>query len=215
MAQRSAVVRREHLSLHHGEVDLHLVEPACVNEEEERMTTDLRRLLPTATLAAALALTACQQPAPPPAEPVESAADKATKVAEANRAAALRFMDEVLGRGRIEVLDELVAPDFVEHQPLPPGTPTGIEGLRGFVTAFRSAFPDLEVTVEQAVASEDLVALRSVWRGTHQGEWMGVKPSGEEMTFEAFDVLRMTGGKAIEHWGMDSIQQVLVGHGGR
>ena len=167
-----------------------------------------------ASLLLTLAFAACQKPAePPPAQAVESAADKAAKVAEANKAAAVRFMNEVFTEGKMEVIDELVDPAFVEHVPLPPDAPKGIEGLKAFVSGYRAAFPDTSITVEQITASDDLVAVRSIWKGTHKGDWMGVKATNQAMEFEVFDIVKFKDGKATEHWGTDDSERKLMAAG--
>ena len=71
------------------------------------------------------------------------------------------------------------------------------------------------MTIEQIVASGDLVAVRSIWKGTHKGEWMGVAPTGKEVQFEVLDFVRVKDGKAVEHWGMDNSAQVLKAAGGK
>ena len=165
------------------------------------------------TLIAVFALSACQkpaEPAAPAAAPVESAADQAAKVAEANKALANRFFTEVVTQGKVETIDELVDPAFVEHMPLPPGTPGGIEGLKGFISAYRTAFPDTTVTVEQILADGDLVAVRSIWKGTHKGDWMGAKATNQPVEFEVFDLVRIKDGKATDHWGMDDTERKLM-----
>jgi len=156
-------------------------------------------------------LTSCQQPAPAAAESTPSAADKAAEVAAANEAATRRLMEEVLVKGNVAVIDEILAEGFVEHQQFPPDVPQGAEGLKWFVENFRPAFPDLTITIDQIVASDDLVAARSTWKGTHQGEWMGLAPSGRSLEFEVFDLIRFKDGKAVEHWGMDNSEKVLMG----
>jgi steroid delta-isomerase-like uncharacterized protein len=173
------------------------------------MKSSARVLICVSALGLLLGFIGCQQPAPP-VEQAESAADKAAKVAEANKATAMKFMNEVVSQGNLAALDEIVATDFVEHQEVPPGTPGGIEGLRGFITAYRAAFPDASVSVEQIVASDDLVAVRSIWKGTHKGEWMGVAPTGKALEFQVLDFVRVKDGKAVEHWGMDNTMQVLT-----
>lgn len=163
-----------------------------------------------------LAFAACHKPAePPPAQPAESAADQAAKVAETNKAAAMRFMNEAVTGGKLEVIDELVDPAFVEHVPLPPDMPKGIEGLKAFVSGYRTAFPDVSVTVEQITASDDLVAMRSIWKGTHKGDWMGVKATNQPMEFEVFDVVRIKDGKATDHWGMDDMERKMMAAGSK
>jgi len=160
---------------------------------------------------AAIAFSACQEPAePPPPQPVESAADKAAKVAEANKALFMRFMDEVGNQGQTDKIGEIVSTDFVEHQELPPDVPPGVEGLTQFFTGIRQAFPDLTITVDVILASDDLVAGRSTWTGTQATEWMGMQPSGSPVAFEAIDVVRFKDGKAVEHWGLDNSAEMMM-----
>lgn len=175
------------------------------------MSSVRRVSLLLAVVVFALVFVSCQRPAEPaPAQPVESAADQAAKVAEANKATAMRFMNEVIAGGKVEVIDQIVDPAFVEHQPVPPEMPKGVEGLKAFVTAFRQAFPDATVTVEHITASDDLVSIHSIWKGTQKGEWMGVKAADQPREFEIFDLVRMKDGKATEHWGMDNMERTMM-----
>lgn len=160
-------------------------------------------------IAVVIGLASCQQPAPSAPEKVPSAADEAAEVAARNEATAKRLIEEVLANGNVALIDEFFSPDFVEHQQFPPDVPQGVEGLKWFVENFREAFPDLTITVEQSVASGDLVAVHSTWKGTHQGEWMGMKPTGESIEFESYDMIRFQDGKVAEHWGLDNSEQAL------
>jgi steroid delta-isomerase-like uncharacterized protein len=116
-----------------------------------------------------------------------------------NKTIARRFNEDVWGRGDEAALEELLAPDFVDHDALP-GQPPGREGHRQILAAFRSAFPDLHVTTEDIVAEGDKVVTRWTARGTHQGELMGIAPTGKEVTIKGIDVLRIAGGKMVERW---------------
>ena len=85
-------------------------------------------------------------------------------MSDVNKAATRRFIDEAFGKGNLAVVDELVADDYVDHNP-PPNLPADKAGLKQVVTMFRSAFPDLTVTVQDIVAEGDKVAVRVVTRG--------------------------------------------------
>ena len=70
----------------------------------------------------------------------------------------------------------------------------------------RSAFPDFKATIDDLVAEGDKVVIRQTWTGTHKGEFMGVPPTGKSVSFGVIDILRIAGGKVVEHWGlMDSM----------
>jgi steroid delta-isomerase-like uncharacterized protein len=125
---------------------------------------------------------------------------------EQNKALVRRLMEEVINQGNTSLVDELFAPDFVEHEELPPGIPSGIEAVKTLFTMFHSAFPDFQVTVDDLIAEGDKVVVRSTWSGTHKGEFMGIPPSGQSVSFGVYDIIRMAGGKVVEHWGqMDNM----------
>jgi len=119
--------------------------------------------------------------------------------AQENKALARRFNEEVWGRGDEAALEELLAPSFVDHDPLPGQTPD-LEGHRQILAAFRGAFPDLNVTTEDVVAEGEKVVSRWTARGTHRGVLMGIEPTGNEVTIEGIDVLRVAGGRIAERW---------------
>jgi len=125
---------------------------------------------------------------------------------EQNKALLRRLMEEVFNRGNTGLIDELFAPDFVEHEELPPGIPAGSEGVKQMSTMFRSAFPDFKATIDDMIAEGDRVVLRSTWSGTHKGEFMGIAPTSKRVSFGVIDIVRIAGGKFVEHWGqMDSM----------
>ena len=121
--------------------------------------------------------------------------------AEENKAAFRRIPEEVLNTGNLDLADELFAADYVEHVPVPPGTPPGLAGFKAFFTAFRAAFPDLHYTVETVLAEGDLTAGHLTVRGTHRGEFMGITPTGKRVSWTETHVGRYANGKLVEHWG--------------
>src|SRR5919109_4561685 len=97
---------------------------------------------------------------------------------ERARAVLVRYYEEIWNQGRLEVCDELIAPDYVNHSaPLPDVSP-GPEGLKQTVAAVRRAFPDVHYTIEDMVIGRDKAALRVTMRGTQCGEFLGVAPTG-------------------------------------
>ena len=112
-----------------------------------------------------------------------------------------RFNDEVLSQGKVEVIDELVHDDLIEHTEVP-GVDPGKAGIPQYVKMFRDAFPDLKVTTDAVVVEGDEVWVQSTMTGTHKGEFMGIPATGKKVSVAGFDRVKTKDGKAIEHWGM-------------
>jgi steroid delta-isomerase-like uncharacterized protein len=134
--------------------------------------------------------------------------------AEESKAIVRRFWG-VWEEGNIDLVDELLAPDYVNHTPASPDQPTGPEGVKGVVSMFRSAMPDLRVVIEDMIAGEDgKVAVRYTLEGTHEGELFGVPPTGKRLSIKSIAVERVSEGKIREHWrvtdSLDMMQQLGV-----
>jgi predicted ester cyclase len=117
---------------------------------------------------------------------------------EENKALFRRTYEELLNRGDLSVADELVSPDFINHE-APPGRDRGPESMRGLSTMLRTAFPDLRFTIEELVAEGEVVAGRLTMSGTHEGPLMGTPPTGRQ---DHMHFVRFRDGKAVEHWGV-------------
>ena len=113
--------------------------------------------------------------------------------------ALFRSWCEVISQNRLDRAEEIIAPDEVDHA-LPPGIPSGLEGLKQVFTLLHTAFPDLQIEIEDLIAEGDKVVGRVTARGTHQGEFMGIPPTGKPVSFNAIDVVRIAGGKIVERW---------------
>ncbi len=120
---------------------------------------------------------------------------------EENKALVRRFVDEVQSGGNIDAIDELCSPEFVNHS-APPGVPSNTEGVKQVTAMFRLAFPDSYFTVEDMVAEGDKVATRKTFRGTHQGTFAGIPPTGQQVSIGLIDIVRVADGKVVEHWSM-------------
>ena len=121
--------------------------------------------------------------------------------AEKNKALVRHFVDEVQSAGNIDALDEICSPDFVNHS-APPGVPSNCEGVKQLTAMFRQAFPDSYFTVEDMMAEGDKVATRKTFHGTHQGEFMGILPTGQQVSMGLIDIVRIADGRVVEHWSM-------------
>jgi steroid delta-isomerase-like uncharacterized protein len=112
-----------------------------------------------------------------------------------------RVAAEGFGQGRLEVLDELVAEDIVNRdETIPPEIPAGRDGIKALAQGYRTAFPDMDLKVEDQIAEGDKVVTRWSARGTHQGELMGIPPTGKEARTTGITIDRIANGQIVETW---------------
>lgn len=116
-----------------------------------------------------------------------------------NKALVRRFVEQHLNTGDLAAVDDLVAPDAVDHS-LPPGLPPTREGFKMAFGALRAAFPDLHYHVDDELAEGDKVFQRVTGHGTLQGEFQGMPPTGKHGTWTEMHIVRFAGGKIVEHW---------------
>jgi steroid delta-isomerase-like uncharacterized protein len=109
------------------------------------------------------------------------------------------LLEEGLAQGKQAVAEELLARDFVDHNPLP-GLPPDREGFKQSFAVFRSAFPDFTYTIDDMVAEGDRVMVRFTARGTQRGEMVGIPPTGNQVSVTGIDLFRLAGGKVAEFW---------------
>lgn len=106
------------------------------------------------------------------------------------------------------IVDELVAPDVLSHSPLP-GQAPGAEGLKATMALFHAAFPDLAAEVIQLLAEADKVMGHFKVSGSHQGEFMGLAPTGKAFSYEEVVIVRFTAGRIVEHWAVADTQAMM------
>jgi steroid delta-isomerase-like uncharacterized protein len=117
---------------------------------------------------------------------------------EANKRQA-RAGYQAMNEGKVEVMDQALAPNYVLHTAATPEQGTREAVKQGFV-AIRSAFPDWRFLVEDQVAEGDKVVTRWTARGTHKGEFNGIPPTGKEMTMAGITFVRMQDGVITDEW---------------
>jgi predicted ester cyclase len=116
---------------------------------------------------------------------------------------------EVLNSGRFELLDELLAPNFVDHTPRPGVSPTR-DGLKETMRELKTAFPDLRYTVEDAIVCDNQIVHRLSATGTMKGDFMGIRATNERATWTEIHIGKGVDGRLTEHWGLVDQLGMLV-----
>lgn len=128
---------------------------------------------------------------------------------ESNKRVVQLFNLEVIERGNIEIVSEIVDKSFINHTAAPGGDPGIIGMLNTFNNVLRPALKDLKVTIIEQIAERDLVTTRKSVSGLHVGTLAGVPPTKNFIEIDVIDIVRLKNGKYVEHWGMNTLQQVL------
>jgi predicted ester cyclase len=129
-----------------------------------------------------------------------------------NKLLVRRYLEEVVNTGNVDDIARFIAPDYVDSHDQT-GQGNGIEGAKGHVLGVRQTYPDLHVTVEQQLAEGDWVATRITARGTHRGEWLGMKPTGKAVEITGVNLDRVVGGRIVEHGGAANLLGPLLAIG--
>lgn len=128
---------------------------------------------------------------------------------ETNKATIDRFFNEVINKGNLGLVEEIMAPDFVEHN-VPPGATPGLEGFKQFISMIGAAFPDISVKVEDMIAEGNKVVARLTASGTHKGTLMGrIPPTDKHATWTGIDIFVIADGKIKERWSARDIMGLM------
>jgi steroid delta-isomerase-like uncharacterized protein len=117
---------------------------------------------------------------------------------EQSKALVRRQFEEGFNQNNTSVFDEVIAPNYVNYDY--PAPAPGREGYKQVVSAYRAAFPDMRVTLEEEIAEGDKVVTRGYFTGTHQGELMGIPPTGKQIHVKYIDIWRVENGQLVENW---------------
>jgi steroid delta-isomerase-like uncharacterized protein len=121
--------------------------------------------------------------------------------AEDNKAQARRLFEEGFSQGKVDVVDEVLDPNFVCYDPnSESGEVRGADTIKGEIEYFRNAVPDLTYTIEDQIAEDDKVVTRYTVSGTHQGEFFGVAPTDKPIRMTGMSIDRFEDGKMVEEW---------------
>ena len=128
------------------------------------------------------------------------------------KAIARRLLEEAFNSGNLAVVDELVAPEFVNYDAALPEPTRGIEAAKSSIGGYRDAFPDLRMTVEQQIAEGEYVTTRWTGRGTHEGDLFGMSATGKQATVTGITIDRIVDGRIVEsrtNWDTLGLMQQL------
>jgi len=133
---------------------------------------------------------------------------------ESNKALVQRWITEFFNQGKLELADEMFAPEFVQHDPGTPGDFRGPEGAKRYVETYRTGFPDVTLTIEDMVAEGDKVVTRWSGRGTHTGDLPGLPATGKTVNVSGIQIDRFANGKVVENYlvwdALGMLQQIGV-----
>lgn len=118
---------------------------------------------------------------------------------EQNRVVVRRVIEEVINRGHWDAVDELFATNFTLHDG-PPGLPGGPEGAKQWFGLFRTAFPDIHLSIDDMLAEGDKVATRFTACGTHAGELFGIPSTQKPVTWTGLVLSHLEHGKVTDDW---------------
>ena len=124
---------------------------------------------------------------------------------EGQKAVVRRFFEEGLNKANADVADELLTPDFVSHFAGMPEPVRGTAHWKHLAAAYFTAFPDMHLTVEHLIAEGDKVVARWTWRGTHAGAFMGMPPTGKQVTVTGSGLYRIVDGRIAVEWVNDDV----------
>lgn len=117
-----------------------------------------------------------------------------------NKNISRRILEEVFSNGRMDMLEQVVSPNYVTHDPAAPIGTRGPQAVRQLATMYRGAFPDLRMTLEEQIGEGDRVVTRWTARGTHKGPYMGKAPTNKSAVVSGITIDRYENGKVIETW---------------
>jgi predicted ester cyclase len=124
--------------------------------------------------------------------------------AQDQKAIARRFFEEVWNQQKLEVVDEIFAPTLLFN-----GAAVSREAIKQLVTARRTAFPDIRVTVDDQVAEDDKVSTRRTWQATHQGPYRGIAATGKRVRWTQISIVRFAEGRVVEDWAVADELSIL------
>lgn len=123
-------------------------------------------------------------------------------MSEANRSIFQHFLDEVVERGSLSVIEDVISPQFLNHDPRLPHLPPDLEGEKRFFAELHTSFEGLEVHVQELRAFQEVVVCRSTWSGMHVGSFAGLPCARRRVSLEVVDILKFRNGFLMERWGL-------------
>ena len=127
-------------------------------------------------------------------------------MSEQNKTLARRFYDEILNSRRMDVADEILSPEYLDHNAAAPG----LENFKTYLAMITSVFPDIKVTIEDLLADYDKVAVRLTVHGTQLGSFRGFPPTGKQANWSGMDIIHISHGRISERWSERDFLSMLL-----
>lgn len=128
---------------------------------------------------------------------------------ENNKLLIREYIEKVVNTGNVADIENYISPNYYEGN-RPSGQIVGIEGAKQHILGVRHTYPDLHLTIEQQIAEGDWVVTRITARGTHQGNWLGIKPTGKKVEITGVNIEKVINGRIVEHGGAANILEPLL-----
>lgn len=119
---------------------------------------------------------------------------------EENKVLIRRYFEEVWNQGNLDILDEIIDINYINHSPGQPNPERGPKGLKPIIAGIRKAFPDLKFEIKNMVITDEQAAIHCVMHGTHTGDLFGMAPTGKIVKVNQMQIEHIVNGKIIEHW---------------
>ena len=120
--------------------------------------------------------------------------------AEKNKTIVRRFYEEMVNTGKVDGIEDFISEEYAEVNNGEKHA-VGIEGAKAHIRDVRQTYPDLHLSIQRQIAEGEWVATCITARGTHQGSWLGIKPTGKPVAFTGVNIDRVVGGRIVEHGG--------------
>ena len=127
-------------------------------------------------------------------------------MSEQNKILVRRFYDEILNARKMDVADEILSPEYLDHSAAAPG----LENFKTYLAMITSVFPDIKVTVKDMLAGKDKVAVRLTIHGTQLGSFRGFPPTAKQATWTGMDIIHISHGRIIERWSERDFLDMLL-----
>ncbi len=121
-------------------------------------------------------------------------------MSEENKALVRRTWEDLFNKGNLATADELISSGFTNHAA--PGSPPGPGSFKQLVMMYRSAFPDVQFSIDDLLADGDKVVIRNTFSGTHHGVFMGIPATGKRISQAQIHIVRVSNGQIAEHWAV-------------
>lgn len=130
-------------------------------------------------------------------------------ILDQNKQIARRLYEECWSQGKLDVVDQLVAADCRMHDPVFPSLSPGLESFRNHIKTCRSAFPDLQFTINDVIAEKDEVVVHWTGKGTQRGQFLGLQPTNKTASVSGTSIMRIRSGKVTETWADWNLMTLL------